>query len=439
MLTLAITFKQLGRAEQLPNRSASESSAVVVIGKAIGTHPRKRRMFLYSGLNSDKSEWLRPQPPIVCTPGHRPRKLSSLWDGHSSCSSGHEPTKGGLAQMATDTQIPDLRTVVRANIDANSKCDAAYVTMNVLATVIACYGLLENSPAVVIGAMLIAMLLGPISGIALGLVDRDNSLVRKAFLSLACGIGVVYGTAFVFGLAHGMFPLTSEIYARTAPNLMDLMIALSGGAAGAYAIASPRLNVAFVGVAIATALVPPLSSSAICLARGDYRLSAGAFLLAFANMVGIQVASSIVLWLSGYRGQTEVLGAGRLFRRSFVSLGILAALTAMLSVSLRRMLANEIYEASVRTALKTASTTQQGAYLADVRFRREAGRAIVTAVYRTPVPFAPNQVGLIERILPRTRDDVSLELRIRSVPVTVASKDGYLYSSSDLVDALTDR
>jgi len=108
-------------------------------------------------------------------------------------------------------------------------------------------------------------------------------------------------------------------------------------------------------------------------------------------------------------------------------------------VSLRRMLANEIYEASVRTALKTASTTQQGAYLADVRFRREAGRTIVTAVYRTPIPFTPNQVGLIERILPRTRDDVSLELRIRSVPVTVASKDGYLYSSSDLVDAVTDR
>ena len=86
---------KLGRAEQLPNRSAlRESSAVVVIGKAIGTHPRKRRMFLHSGLNSDKSEWSRPQPPIVCTPGHRPRKLSSLWDGHSSCSSGHEPTKG---------------------------------------------------------------------------------------------------------------------------------------------------------------------------------------------------------------------------------------------------------------------------------------------------------------------------------------------------------
>src|SRR5205085_6580141 len=110
-------------------------------------------------------------------------------------------------------------------------------------------------------------------------------------------------TALGFGITHASFPLTPEIYARTAPNLLDLMIALCGGAAGAYATTSTRLNGAVVGVAIATALVPPLASSAICLAHGEFRLSAGAFLLSFANMVGIQVASSIVMWLSGYRGQ----------------------------------------------------------------------------------------------------------------------------------------
>jgi len=152
--------------------------------------------------------------------------------------------------------------------------------MNVLATVIACYGLFENSPAVVIGAMIIAMLLGPISGVALGLVERNNPLLRRALSTLAGGVSVVYGTAFLVGLVHSEFPLTGEIYTRTAPNLMDLLIALGGGAAGAYAMVSPRLSVAAVGVAISTALVPPLSSSAICVARGEYRLGLGALLLA---------------------------------------------------------------------------------------------------------------------------------------------------------------
>src|SRR6478736_1907705 len=101
----------------------------------------------------------------------------------------------------------NAHSVVRANILANSEFDFAYVVMNCLATVIACYGLFSNSPAVVIGAMIIAMLLGPISGVALGLVDQDNALLRKALGSLAGGIGVVYATAFALGVVHSEIPL----------------------------------------------------------------------------------------------------------------------------------------------------------------------------------------------------------------------------------------
>jgi uncharacterized hydrophobic protein (TIGR00271 family) len=331
--------------------------------------------------------------------------------------------------MTRVLEVPDLHSSVRATIDANSRCDAAYLTMNGLATLIACYGLLENSPAVVIGAMLMALLLDPISGLALGLVDGNDALTRKALLSLLAGAGVVYATALAFGALHAAFPLTAEIYARTAPNLMDLMIALFGGAAGAYAITSSRLNGALVGVAISTALVPPLASSAICLARGEYRLSVGAFLLAFANIVGIQTASSLTLWLTGYRGQPATrIASGGLLKRSAVSVAILVALGVLLTVNLRRLIRNEVYEASIRSALQHEAASRPGAYLADVRFRRELGRVVVTAVYRTPVAFAPGQVAVIERALPRMDRATVIELRIRSVPVTVASSQGYLYS-----------
>ena len=79
------------------------------------------------------------------------------------------------------------RDAARANIEVNSEFDLAYLAMNGLTTIVACYGLFENSPAVVIGAMIIAMLLGPISGVALGLVDQNNQLLRKAFWTLAGG------------------------------------------------------------------------------------------------------------------------------------------------------------------------------------------------------------------------------------------------------------
>jgi uncharacterized membrane protein len=91
------------------------------------------------------------------------------------------------------------QAAVRASIALNSELDFLYVTMNALATVVACYGLFENSPAVVIGAMIIAMLLGPIAGVAMGLVEKNNPLFRKALGALAGGVGVVYLTAFILG------------------------------------------------------------------------------------------------------------------------------------------------------------------------------------------------------------------------------------------------
>jgi uncharacterized hydrophobic protein (TIGR00271 family) len=335
--------------------------------------------------------------------------------------------------MLTVAADVDARTSVRLAIRANAACDGPYLTMNGLATVIAAYGLLENSAAVIIGAMVVAMLLGPVTGIALGLVDQDNGLLTRAFSTLVCGVGVVYGIGLVLGALHATLPLTPEIYARTAPNLMDLMVALAGGAAGACALGSDRVNGALVGVAISTALVPPLVASAICLARGAYTLSAGAMLLVITNMVAIQVASSAVFWLRGYRGVLEPGRAiRRVFQRNVVSVALLLALTVALTINLQRLIQSEVYQASVRRALRADAATHEGAYLADVRFAQDRDHFIVTAVYRTPVPFTPEQVRTMERALPRPSNARGeLELRVRSIPVTVASRAGYLFAADD--------
>jgi uncharacterized hydrophobic protein (TIGR00271 family) len=334
--------------------------------------------------------------------------------------------------MAAAQPAPGPQTAqaaVRAGIDLNSGFDAPFVTMNVLATVIACYGLFENSPAVVIGAMIIAMLLGPISGIALGLVDRNDRLLRKALTTLAGGVVLVYATAFVLGRVHSEFPLTEEIYGRTAPDLMDLMIAVGGGAAGAYAMISSRLMLSFVGVAISTALVPPLASSAICVARGEYRMGLGALLLAFANIIGIQVAGSIVMWLGGYRGLEPRSPASSGIKRNALSVTVLCVLAVLLGLNLRRMIINEVYESSVRRILKDAAATHKGAYLEEVRFQHDLKSSLVVAVYRTPEPFTPQEVSVIEPKLPLRPGEHTIQLHIRSIPVTVTSKDGYIYSS----------
>lgn len=204
--------------------------------------------------------------------------------------------------------------------------------MNALAATIASYGLFANSPAVVIGAMIVAMLLGPIVGTSLALVDNDTKIFLNSLFTLLAGTAAVIVTAFIIGILHRGIPITNEIMARTAPNFLDLMIALAGGAAGAYATVSFRLSVALVGVAIATALVPPLSSASILLARGEGGLALGALGLAFVNLIAIQFSSSVVLWLTGFRRVTRTSGQplAKFVKQNLISIAILVALGSLI-------------------------------------------------------------------------------------------------------------
>lgn len=317
---------------------------------------------------------------------------------------------------------------LRQSIRDGASLNATFLLMNTLATIIACYGLFANSPAVIIGAMIVAMLLGPITGIALALVDNDAALLRQAALTLIVGVLGVMATAFVVGAVNQQLPLTDEIMARTAPNLIDLMVALAGGAAGALASASPRLSGAFIGVAIATTLVPPLSTSAILLGRGEHALAFNAFLLAFANMAAIQFASSAVMWFTGLRSVPERAASVAVFlRRNLVSVVVLGALAAMLASNLQSMIAQQLYQNATRRIVADAVQKVDGSYLVEVRFETLPAKTIVRAVVRGPKAFTPDDVRAIEATLPAPPQKTANELRIRYVHTLVIGRDGLLY------------
>ncbi|HEX4542334.1 MAG TPA: TIGR00341 family protein [Candidatus Acidoferrum sp.] len=323
----------------------------------------------------------------------------------------------------------ERRASARLRVAEDSSFDRAYVVMNVLATVVASYGLLEDSAAVVIGAMIIAMLLGPISGVGLALVDSDNRLLAKAFASLTGGVLLVLMTAFLVGLLNREIPATTEMMTRTAPNVFDLIIALGGGTAGAFAMIYKRLNAAFVGVAIATALVPPLSTCGILLARGALSLSGGAFLLALSNIVGIQIASSAVFFLAGFgkSARPRVAARGVLLQNA-LSLGTLLILGILLTVNLHTVVAKQLYENKVRSTLKDKLLRFPGAYLAEVRFSPTADGTLVRATVRGPEPFSSQQVATMESSLPTPPRNVRSVLLVRYVHTTVMSATGQLYS-----------
>ena len=259
-----------------------------------------------------------------------------------------------------------------SNIRQGSVLDRTYIIMNILATIIACYGLFANSPAVVIGAMVVAMLLGPIIGIALGVVEADKTTLRKALVSEGIGILIVYVTALMIGFVQRDLQVTDEILARTAPNFIDLMIALAGGAAGAYALLSPRMGLSLVGVAVAIALVPPLSSSAILLARGDFGLAGGAALLAFTNIIAIEFAASVIILIfKCSRASFNLKSLRKVLPRYSISIILLLGLGVLLFWNLRQVVTDQTFRTQTYEIVQAANCRNPRCFLGRSSLRHE--------------------------------------------------------------------
>lgn len=334
--------------------------------------------------------------------------------------------------MSATASQSEWHETVRANVREDASFSKAHLLMNALAATIASYGLFANSPAVVIGAMIVAMLLGPIAGISLALVDSDAKILLKSLLSLLSGVAAVMVTAFIIGAVHNDMPITSEMLSRTAPNFLDLMIALAGGAAGAFATVSFRLSLALVGVAIATALVPPLSTASILLARGEFALALGAMELVFVNLVAIQFAASVVLWLTGFRRVTNTSGQpiAHFLKQNALSIVTLVALGVSLSVSSRHAISTQLFETKTRLILQQAISDSVGSHLVEVRFGKAPGETIVRAVIRGPNPPTITQVAALEERLPMPPDGTRVSLRVRFVQLIIIGRDGLLNSDA---------
>lgn len=176
----------------------------------------------------------------------------------------------------------------------------------ICAIFIASLGLNVNSTAVIIGAMLISPLMGPIMGIGLGLGINDFDLIKKSFRNLA--IATIFGilTSTLYFLLSPLNEARSELLARTTPTIYDVMIAFFGGMAGIVASSSRLKGNVIPGVAIATALMPPLCTAGFGLASGNFSYFFGAFYLYMINSVFIAFATTLGVKLMHFSKKTFV-------------------------------------------------------------------------------------------------------------------------------------
>lgn len=210
-----------------------------------------------------------------------------------------------LLTLLTD-KAPEEETIesIKAGVDFHG----AKLWILILAIFVASLGLNTNSAAVIIGAMLISPLMGPIMGMGLGAGINDFELFKRAFRSFVTATLFSVLTATVYFFITPIAEAQSELLARTSPTIYDVLIALCGGMAGIIALCSSgqRNGNVIPGVAIATALMPPLCTTGFGLATGNWMYAAGAFYLYLINTIFISLATMVGVNIMHFRKKVFV-------------------------------------------------------------------------------------------------------------------------------------
>jgi uncharacterized hydrophobic protein (TIGR00271 family) len=191
-----------------------------------------------------------------------------------------------------------------------------FATLMALSVSLAALGLIADSPAVIIGAMVVAPLMGPVLGVSAAVVmGWPKRGFLQAIIVLVAAAGAI-GMAALISVPLGTFDRPpGELLARTEPNIRDLGVAMVAGTVGAYTIVRREAAEAMAGAAIAVALVPPLATVGISVEIGRLDMAVGALLLVLANVVGVMLAGAITFLFVGFvPGMTLANGAGQIMR-----------------------------------------------------------------------------------------------------------------------------
>jgi len=290
--------------------------------------------------------------------------------------------------------------VVHKEISDGSEPAWRFYLLVAISTLIACFGLIGNSTAVVIGAMLVAPLMTPIFGISLALVRGEPDLLGRAARAEIIGVVAAVSMGVVLGSLLGDIEPTPEMLSRTRPNLFDLLVAVLAGFAGAFALVNEKISPALPGVAIATAIVPPLANSGLCLALGEVQGGIGSFLLFFANFLSILVVASGTFILSGmakhYGAQAEHRDYVRRFTLPIVAFVLIGT---FLAHSLVQMYEERRLTKTIKVTLREATSQIPATYLRRVYHYREEDTVHVLANVHTPKFLTPTQVSSIQNQL----------------------------------------
>ncbi len=324
------------------------------------------------------------------------------------------------------TQVSRERAqIVIREISDGSEPGLRFYILVVVSTMIAGFGLAMNSTAVIIGAMLVAPLMTPIFGIALALVRGDARLLGRAGQAEIAGVVAAIGMGLLLGAVYPSLEPTPEMINRTQPQLFDLMVAIFSGFAGAYALVDEKISPALPGVAIATAIVPPLANTGLCISVGAYAGAVGSFLLFFSNFLSILLVASIVFWYFGMAGKYHDLGKKVLLRRFSLPVVGFFIVAVVLTTTLYKISVDRHIKSTVTEVLRKNLAELPNKNFVKMNYQLSDDKIHVLAYVDSASVMSPTQVSRIQQALSDHLNQ-SVELIVQSnVARTIGALDAY--------------
>ena len=295
-------------------------------------------------------------------------------------SSGRRVSPQGLKYM-TDSLLEESRP-------GNS-----FLVLTLGSCIIATFGLLSNSSAVIIGAMLIAPLMLPIRGLSLGILEANEQLIKLSLQAIVIGAGGAILVSMLLGMGVNLSGHGSEVWSRTEPTLLDLGIAITAGALAGFAKIETKCSSSLAGTAIAVALMPPLCVVGLWLSEFQWRFAGGAMVLFLTNLLGIILACMLVFLWAGY-------SPGHRARRHLsMTMALTSLLLIPLGISSYRLIAQDRLESNLERALLDRTLTFQRLRLVSLETDWFAQPPEVNLLVYANEPVTPVQVDWLEQFV----------------------------------------
>ncbi len=266
-----------------------------------------------------------------------------------------------------------------------------FFVLTIVSALIASAGLLLDSAAVIIGAMLVAPLMQPLIAFSIGLTTGRIELMRRSVPTILTGVATALLIAFAFGSLVGMQAPTPEMLSRSHPSLLDAAVAVTAGLIGAYATARKDIPSALAGVAIAAALMPPVCTVGLALSAQQWSLAGGAALLFLTNIVFISLAGWAIFFWMGMR--PRLVEKSR--RRQYISLVVVILLALPILLLLLNLTNREGAAGVVGRRLQEAFAPAQ---LVDMEVENGPELEILATI-RSADPITPEKVQIVQTAL----------------------------------------